>query len=191
MNCSSELDPFINQQLSPDIIKMTDYSNLKLGEDDQDIEVSTSAENAAAAVAMFSQARRTIEIYTHELDPRIYNQSACVDALKTFVLNNTSAKIRILIRHPDRTLRSGHRLISLARHLSSYIEMRVIHEDYSGPPDAFLLVDQHGMLHLQEGDRYEGICNFYNPRKATELSHRFNEVWEHSTEIAEFRRIYV
>lgn len=170
---------------------MTDFSKLVLGEYDRDIELSTSRDNADATRALISQARRSVDIYSHELDPRVYNQSACVDALKTFVLNNTSASIRILLRHPDRTLKSGHRLISLARHLSSYIAIRVIHEDYSGPSDAFLLVDQRGMLHLVDGARYDGICNFNNPRQALELSHRFTEVWNHSTEIADFRRIYI
>lgn len=170
---------------------MTDFSKLILGEYDRDIELSTSQDNADATCALISQARHSVDIYTHELDPRVYNRSVCVDALKVFILGNTSACIRILIRHPDRTLKSGHRLISLARHLSSYIAIRVIHEDYSGLPDAFLVVDQRGMLHLMEGDRYDGICNFNDPRQATELTHRFTEVWNHSMEIADFRRIYI
>lgn len=170
---------------------MTDFTKLVLGEYDQDIELSTSQDNANATHTLISQARRSIDIYTHELDPKIYNQTRCVDAIKSFILNNTSARVRILIRKPNRTIKSGHRLITLARHLSSYIAIRVIHEDYSGLPDAFLLVDQRGILHLLEGDRYDGLCNFNNPRQAVELSHRFTEVWNHSTEIADFRQIHI
>lgn len=170
---------------------MTDFSKYILGEHDQDIELSTSEDNLKAAVSLFSQARKSIYIYTHKLDPKIFNQSACIDALKNFVLQNKDARIHILIRNPDSTLRSGHRLISLARHLSSYIEIRVIHEDYAGAQDAFLLADQRAMLQLLEGDRYDGICNFNNPRLSTELSHRFTEVWNHSEEIAEFRQIII
>ena len=170
---------------------MTDFSKYKLGEHDQDIELSTSGETLAATVSLFKQAQRTIYIYTHALDPKIFNQSDCIDALKAFVLQHSSARVQVLIRNPDRTLRSGHRLIALARHLSSYIEIRVIHEDYAGPQDAFLLADQRAMLQLQEGDRYDGICNFNNPRLSTELSHRFTEVWNHSIGIAEFRQIVI
>lgn len=170
---------------------MTDFSNYKLGEHDQDIELSTSQDNLAATVSLCRQARLSIDIYSHSLDPKIFNQSACIDALKAFVLQNPSARIRILIRNPGRTLRSGHRLISLARHLSSYIEIRVIHEDYAAEQDAFLLVDQRGMIQLLEGDRYDGICNFNNPRLSTELSHRFIEVWNHSTGATEFRQLVI
>jgi hypothetical protein len=170
---------------------MTDFSKYILAEHDQDIELSTSQENLDAAVSLFKQARRSILIYTHVLDPKIFNQTACIDALKAFVLQNSTARIQILIRNPDRTLRSGHRLISLARHLSSYIEIRVIHEDYASAQDAFLLIDQRGMLRLMEGDRYDGICNFNNPRLAVELSHRFTEVWNHSNEIAEYRHLVI
>ena len=170
---------------------MTDFSKYILGENDQDIELSTSQENLDAAVSLFCQARRSILIYTHVLDPKVFNQNNCIEALKAFVLQNSAARIRILIRNPDRTLRSGHRLISLARHLSSYIEIRVIQEDYAGEQDAFLLVDQRGMLRLMEGDRYDGICNFNDPRLATELSHRFTEVWERSSEVAEFRHLVI
>ena len=170
---------------------MTDFSKLVLGDYDQDIELSDSADNAAATVALFSQARRSVDIYTHELDPKIYNQSNCVDTLKAFVLKNTSSRVRVLIRQPNRTIKSGHRLISLARHLSSYFAIRVIHEDYAGQPDAFVVVDQRGILRLLEGDRYDGVCNFNNPRLAAELNHRFDEVWNHSTEIADFRHVYL
>lgn len=170
---------------------MTVFEKLVLGEYDQDIELSTSQDNADATHALISQAGRNIDIYTHELDPKVYNQSACIDAIKSFVLLNSSAQIRILIRNPNRTIQSGHRLITLARHLSSYIAIRVIHEDYSSLPDAFLIVDQRGILHLMEGDRYDGLCNFNNPRQAVELSHRFTEVWNHSTEVADFRHIYI
>lgn len=170
---------------------MTDFLKPGLDEYDQDIELTTSQENADATSVLISQARRSIDIYTHELDAKVYNQSDCINSLKSFVLNNTSARIRILIRNPDRIIKSGHRLISLARHLSSFIEIRGIHEDYNSLPDAFLIVDRRGILHLMEGDRYDGVCNFNNPRKAVELSHRFTEVWDHSTEIADFRRIHI
>ena len=170
---------------------MTDFTKLELGGYEDDIVLSTSQDNAAATYQLISQAKRSIEIYTHELDPRIFNQTPCVEALKSFVLNNNSARIRILIRKPNRIIKSGHRLISLARHLSSYIAIRVIHEDYSSLPDAFLVADKRGILHLLEGDRYDGVCNFNNPRQAVELNHRFTEVWEHSTEIADFRHILI
>ncbi len=170
---------------------MADFKKLVLGEHDQDVELSTSQDNADATHALISQARRSIDIYTHELDPKVYNQSRCVEALKSFILNNTSARIRILIRNPDRTIKSEHRLINLARHLSSYIAIRVVHEDYTSLTDVFLLVDQRGILHLLQGDRYDGRCNFNNPRQAVRLNHRFSEIWNHSTEIADFRYIHI
>ena len=170
---------------------MTDYSKLVLGEYDQDVALATAEQNLDATYAMVSQARRSIDICSHELDPRIYNQSHCIAAFKSFILQNRAARIRILIRQPNRIIKSGHRLIALARHLSSYVAIRVIHEDYASRPDAFLLVDQRAILHLVEGDRYDGLCNFNNPRQAVELSHRFTEVWNHSTEIADFRQIHI
>ena len=170
---------------------MTDFSSYQLGEIDQNIELSTSEDNLGAVVSLCQQAGNSIYIYTHTLDPKIFNQTTCIEVLKSFVLNNRSARIHILIRNPDRTLRSGHRLISLARHLSSYIEIRVVHEDYANAQEAFLVADRRGMIHLLEGDRYDGICNFNNPRLSTELYHRFMEVWNHSAGIPEFRQIMV
>lgn len=148
-------------------------------------------ENALAAEALVRQARRSVDIYTLELDQKIYNQSPFIDAVKSFVLNNSSAKLRVLICKPNRTIKTGHRLINLARHLSSYTSIRVVHEDYAGAPDAFLAADRCGILHVAEANRYEGICNFNKPRLAVELSNRFDEVWNHSMEIAEFRHVYI
>ncbi len=170
---------------------MTDFTKLVLGEHNQDVKLLTSQDNIDATQVLISQARRSIDIYSHELDPRVYNQTPCRDALKLFILNNTSARIRILIREPERIIKSSHHLINLARHLSSYIAIRVIHKDYASPSDAYLLIDQCGILHLQEGDRYDGLCNFNHPRQAVKLSHRFTETWNHSAEIADFRQIHI
>lgn len=170
---------------------MTDFSRLVPGESTRDIELATARENAEASHALISRARRSIEIYTHELDPRVYDRPACIAALKAFVLHHPSARVRILIRNPHRPLKTGHRLLGLARQLSSYIGMRVIPEDYKTLTDAFLIVDRRGILHLPEADRYEGRCRFNHPRQARDLHRRFTEVWHHSTEVADFRRLYI
>ncbi|MDH5444258.1 MAG: hypothetical protein OEY52_01805 [Gammaproteobacteria bacterium] len=170
---------------------MTDISKYILGEHNQNIELSTSAENLTAAVALIHQARKTIDIYSHVLDPKVFNQSTCIEALKNFVLKSPYSRIRILIRSPQNTLRSGHRLILLARHLSSYIAIRAANEEYSHDQDAFLIADQRGMIQLQEGDRYDGICNFNNPELSVELSNRFENAWNHSSENTEFRQLVI
>ena len=170
---------------------MTHFAKLVVGEYYEDIELSSSQDNCDATHALLSQATHSIDIYTHELDPKIYNQSNCIDAIKLFILNNPRAKTRILIRNTERVIQAGHRLISLARHLSGFISIRVIHENYRQRQDAFLIVDQRGILYLTEGDRYDGLCNFNDPGQAMELRHRFTEAWNQSIEIADFRQICI
>ena len=170
---------------------MTDWSSFQLGEDSGDIVVDSSDDNILAANRLVEQAHSQIDIFSRDLDARVYNHSAFTDGIRQMITSSPRAKVRVLVIDPDFAIRHGHRLIDLSRQLTSYVEIRKVHEDYAANPEAYLTVDRRGLLHRKLASRYEAIVNFNDPHHATTLSDQFNEVWDRSKTYIDFKRLYI
>ena len=170
---------------------MLDLAHYHLGESSEDIAVQSLQDNQLAALALIQQAGLTIDIFSHDLEPRLYDTADFADAIKSFVLKGNHSRVRILITEPDYVNKNGHRFIQLSRQLTSYMELRKTHEDYCRNPAAFLLADQRGMVYRTMASHYTGIANFNAPLKVAEHLQFFDEAWNHSRQYTEFRRLYI
>ncbi|MBZ0071012.1 MAG: hypothetical protein K8I04_04725 [Gammaproteobacteria bacterium] len=148
-------------------------------------------DNRQVAALLAAQARRQVDLFTPDLEPVLYDQSPFLDALTQLCLSSPRARVRVLARDFERTVRDGHRLVELARRLSSYIELRKVHADYQDNNEAFLLVDDHGLLHRPYAARFEGSCSCKAPPEVRRLRAFFDEVWGRSEPHADLRRLHL
>ena len=94
--------------------------------------VFTSIDEARTAVEMAaSSAQRMISIFTPDLEPDLYDQSAFLEIIKRFVLSRSFSKVRVLLADPARVVRDSNRFAAMGRRLSSYIDIRHISEAQS------------------------------------------------------------
>lgn len=170
---------------------MPDWQEYQLGVNSDDIVIDTSEDNQAAAVQLVTQGGRSLDIFTRDLEPRIYDNAAFVDAVRALAIKTPGLHVRILIVDPDFIIKHGHRLIELSRRLTSHMEIRKVHEDYCNNPEAYLVVDRRGVLHRKLATRYEAVVNFNNPRQATDLQAQFTEMWDRSKQYMDFKRLYI
>jgi len=170
---------------------MPDLSEYTLGEHSADIPIDTSQDNLAAVLRLVSQGGRSLDIFSRDLEPRIYDNADFADAVRALAIKTRDMHVRILVIDPDFIIKHGHRLIDLARRLTSHMEIRKLHEDYCNNPEAYLVVDRRGLLHRKVASRYEAIVNFNNPMTATELHNQFSEMWDRSKQYMDFKRLYI
>ncbi len=163
----------------------------RLGESADDIQVDSSQQNHELVVELVSQAAKTIDIFTRDMASRIYDNADFIAAIRNLVVRNDKSKVRVLVIDPDKTIKSGHRLVELARRLSSSIEIRHVHVDYRADSQSYLIADGRGVLHRKLASRYEAIINFNTPLFGRELLGHFNEVWEHSQPVLDFKRLHI
>ena len=97
----------------------------------------------------------------------------------------------MLIQDARQAVQRGHRLIELARQLSSTVESRRPAGEYRQFHETFLLADTTGYLHRRIPGRYEGTACFNAPGKAAEWEKYFMEVWERSEPDPELMRLYL
>lgn len=170
---------------------MTDWTAYKLGDETGDLLLDSFEDNQQAALSLVRQGENTLDIFSRDLETRIYNTQEFSDAVKDLALKNKNVKIRILVIDPDFAIKHGHSLITLSRRLTSYIEVRTAHEDYASIPEAYLIVDHRGILHRKLATRYEGTVNYNLPMRAAELLRTFNEVWEKSKTYIDFKQLNI
>ena len=167
------------------------FVELRLGISDLEIELTTRAETRHATELMVGQAQSTLEIFSRDLDPFLYDREPFLNALSNLCHRNRKARIRFLVQDPTTPVKRNHRLIELARRLSSSIELRQPHEDYRYYNEAFLIADGCGLIHRSLADQFEGTSNFYTPIEAQRKLDFFTEVWERSEAHPEFRRLHL
>ncbi|MBA3582199.1 MAG: hypothetical protein H0W44_07080 [Gammaproteobacteria bacterium] len=154
--------------------------NYELGKSDENFTLGTASDNTLLASTLVTQARQSLVLLTRELDPKIYDTQAFIEAVKSLALRGRRSEIRILAHYPVKAMRRGHRLLHLQKRLSSFISVKKIHKDYSEYNEAFLVADQQGYIHRQDASRFDGIANFYAPIRCRELLKTFDDIWDKS-----------
>ena len=168
-----------------------DLATLRLGEDAREIRLASRADNQKVAVALVTQAGRSLDIFSRDLEAELYDQPDFLEGVRALALRSPHVRIRILLQDPARVVRDGHRLVEMARRLSSYIEIRQPSHDYRDHNEAFLIVDRTGLMHRRLADRYEGLASFKQPLRARELGNFFDEVWQRAAPHPELQRLHL
>ena len=87
----------------------------------------------------------------------------------------------------------GHRLVKLARKLSSLVDIRQLHEDDidSSQPQSWLVADDIGLLRCINRDPWQGSLLPKGTPYAQQARGRFLEWWERGMEIQDFRELSI
>jgi hypothetical protein len=162
-----------------------------LGRDAGVLTLEGRRENRAAAGHMAAQAQRELCLFTRDLDKAVYDQSEFLDAVKSLALRSGMSRVRVLLQDHGPVLAQGHRLIELARRLSSSIEIRVPPTDWLDAPESYLLADRVGYLHRDDATAYRASADFHAPLETERLQRRFDDIWEASQADGELRRLHL
>ncbi|WP_455207081.1 DUF7931 domain-containing protein [Kaarinaea lacus] len=168
-----------------------DFSVYKLGENDKVIHLDTMDDNRNAVIAIAQQCQRSLVIQSYDLDPIIYDNADFIEAVRQIAVNSTRANIRILIEDSRKIVSSGHRIVELARQLSSFMEIRKINTDLKTLSEAFLIADETALVYRRQPHRYEGFANFSERGRCRLLLADFKDSWEKAAPDPELRRLHI
>ena len=167
------------------------FTELRLGISNMDIELQARDDTRYASDLMVQQCQESVDIFSRELDPELYDREPFLQAISHLCVTNRTARIRILVQEPAPAVKCGHRLIELSRRISSSIEIRQPHPDYRHHNEAFLIADRCGLVARALSDRYEGTANFYALIQSQRKLDFFTEIWDRSEAHPEFRRLNI
>ncbi len=135
----------------------------------------------------FDKARQKIQLYTHNLDPRVLNNRQIEGALIRFIKQSRYIKIQLLIKKERLLQGIDHRLVKLTHQFPGYISIRVIPEDFHGSHFSFYLIDDRQLIYRNINDRFE--CEFHSApdNMLKQKSRFFEEVWQQSSTASSLR----
>lgn len=139
--------------------------------------LSTRAEFRAAACELAYTAKLQLNILTYAFEREIYGHADFVQAVQALATQNKMARIRILIHSPEWAARSGHRLVELSRRLSSFIELRELHEQDKQLSSEVLIADEKALLFRESPDTLVALYQPAAPQDARHWLRRFEGLW--------------
>ena len=151
--------------------------------------ISSMEEMRLAVIDIATVATRRVSIFTHDLDPGIYDDPEFLEIIKCLVLRQSYARIRVLIADPPRALKAGNNFVHLGRRLNTYIEFRHVREDLRTHPESFCIADDIALAYRLDADRWEGIVDTHEPAVASVYGKMFDEIWMASEVEYEFRQL--
>jgi hypothetical protein len=170
---------------------VTDFSQYKLGEKSDTLFISSRKENHDAAQCMIEQGIRTLHWFTHNLDRNLYDTSEFIQAVKQLAIGSPHSKVYILVKDSSDIVAKGHRIVELARRISSHVFIHRADEEDMDRLDSFLIVDEKGLIRRPHGERFEARVDFHNPGDSRILLKYFNDAWERSHPDPELRRLHI
>jgi hypothetical protein len=141
------------------------------------------------AIALAESAARYVCILSPALDPEAFDNADLVGALSALARSSRQTQIRILVSDTRKLVGRGHRLLELARRLSTSIHIRKLaeHPDWNG--ETIVIRDRDGVLYKPGGSDHDG---FYEPdSRASTQGHLelFDELWRYSVEDPDLRNL--
>jgi len=144
-----------------------------------------------AGLLMASQAARELRVFSRDLDAVLYDHQDFLAAVRRLSLTRRELPVRVLAFEAQTAVRNGHRLVELARLLTSKIAIRRVPADYDKNTEAYLLADDRGYVLRPIADLWEGTVDFCDALQVRRLGADFERVWEVSDTHPELRRLFL
>lgn len=154
------------------------------------LQAASLEELIAASRTLLACARRGFCLHVRELNPQLFNDTACLVELRRIAVSGRGASIRIIAQDLTRLLKEGARFIELAQRLPSVVSMRrPLEEDDLKFPSAYLCIDAQGYLFRPLADEMAARGSTWAPGTHAELMQRFEDVWNRSEPWPELRTL--
>lgn len=163
----------------------------RLGESETLLRLEGIDQFHAATHALLGQTVRQLHILTPDFEPERFNNDAFADALSHFARRSQYTETRILVGDPNIAVRWGHRVVYLARRLSSLIHIRALNKDDYDPAEIWMVADDMGLIRRDNVDGYQGLLSAKAIPLAQQKNRRFTELWERGREVKEFREMVI
>lgn len=164
-----------------------------LGDTRAEVKIDTAEENANAAISLAQQARYNLNIFSQDLDAKVFDNPEFERCVFNLAKRHASTRIRILTMDSTAAVRTGHCIVRMAQTLTSSVFIHNPSLEHRNEISAFLVADGAGLLYRNRGARnhYEASVNFMSPQRAGKLDEFFNAAWDSSTPDPQVRRLYI
>ena len=138
----------------------------------------TPAEFRAAFDTLHAGTHRQLRLYDHDLSLLEIDHTPRHTVLRALCVAGGGRRIELLLDDISQVARRYPRLMQLVRDFGHVLEIRQADPDAPRPDEAFVLSDRRGVLLRADKGVVHGMLHEDDPARATELNHRFDEMWQ-------------
>ena len=138
------------------------------------------SEYAIALDRVIALAADELLVFDHDLAFGGWGSVARTDALRSFLLGKSRARLQIVVHDTLYIERSLPRLVRLLRDFSHNLKILRTVGDGRNAWDGFALVDRVHLVHRFHLDSTRGELSLHNPLKAQQLRERYDEIVQHT-----------
>ena len=143
-----------------------------------------------AAILAIDGARRRVWIRSFDLEAWLFADADLVQALRRFATSGRGNEVRVLLHDAAAPQRAHAPLLALAQRLSSIFQFRELEDQVDrNDPAAFIAGDGGGYYLRSLGQRVEGEAEGHAPARVRQLRAGFDEAWERSRPVGEYRAL--
>lgn len=152
--------------------------------------IETRAAAIESAIRAIDSARRRVWIRSFDLVPWLYADAELLSALRRFATTGRGNEVRVLLHDAAAPQRAHAPLLALAQRLPSIFLFRELDDPVDrNDPTAFLAGDGGAYYHRNLGERIEGEAESLAMARVRQLRTGFDDVWERSRPVSEFRAL--
>jgi len=168
---------------------MTEFNTALLGKTDQLQEVDSRDDLRQLILSLSQQALQRIDIFSHDLEYGLFDNAALYEAIKLLAIKSRRTHIKILVQDSSPMVKKGHRLLKLARRISTHISIKVTAKEDRDLLETFLLFDKKGYIMQQNPERYDAEAHFNAPLKNKYFAEKFSTMWDRAIIDSSLRRL--
>ncbi len=130
------------------------------------------------SLQVVESSRREVLLLSKTLDPAIYDNEPFYQSILDLARRDRNVQVRILVKDIQPVVEHGHRILNLARRLSSKIEIRKLLIKPEKDSITYLIGDRKHLLYMHEDQVYNGFVNYDAAQESKSLADEFTYLWD-------------
>lgn len=137
-------------------------------------------DRAAVALDLAQQASRRLRLLSNTLDHTLFDNPEFAAALSQLARRGRSSELRLLVVETQPLVQRGHRVLELARRLSTTLQLRRADCRPEDIRDNFLVADERGVLCYALKEPEKAWADYNSQPLAVDYAAQFDELWHRS-----------
>lgn len=151
-------------------------------------EFATLETAISATLEIIAGARRSLGIFTPNLEYPLYGHPDVTAAFRQFAIRSRDGGARLIVQDAANLRGQPHPLLELAQKLPSSFQFRTpVEPEDQQYASAYLFNDRGGYLFRLSGNRCAGVWSPSLPGRSRQLAEEFDRCWQRSQPCTEFR----
>lgn len=154
------------------------------------LRITDKASAVEITARVLAGARRAVWIRSLDLEPWLFDHPDVLAALRAFATSGREVEVRVLLHDAAAPQAARMKLLALAQRLPSVFQFReVVDPAYREDRAAMVATDAGGYYVRAQGDDVAGSACLDGRARVRQLQQRFEEIWERSRPVTEYRAL--